>query len=578
MSVVRPAGLLLLAAGAGAWAQALPSAGSILRQQELSAPRRADQLSGRGPAVAPRPALDASGVRVRLKSVRFTDAGALASTQELAALVQDAIGKELTSAQLLQLADRVTNHLRAKGWFLARGYLPQQDVTDGDLEIAILAGRLQGGVDGITVGGNPARLSPARVRGTLAAALQDGGDADVHAGDLERGLLLLNELPGISAHSLLERGSGPDSTRMTIDVKEAPLTAGSSVGLDNFGGRYTGEHRATGQLRLNDLAGEGDGATLGAAASRGLGQVSAGYALPLGFRGLNLSASASALDYRIGKELAPLDLNGRALTAGLRLAYPIVLGTRSNLRASLAYDTRALADKGAGLTLRDKRVTSWTLGLGGERIDAQWGGGATSYAVALVAGKADLSRVAADLAADQAGPRVNGSYAKWTFALARVQRLQGPFSLQAALSGQGASRNLDPSEKFILGGSSGVRAYPAGEGAGDSGTLLRTELRYDAPAAPALGSLQVLAFADAGHVTLNRDVWGPGAVTNATGRNAYGLAGWGIGIEAARSGRHALQLAWAQRIGGNPGRSPAGNDSDGRADRGRLLLQAIFQL
>jgi hemolysin activation/secretion protein len=58
--------------------------------------------------------------------------------------------------------------------------------------------------------------------------------------------------------------------------------------------------------------------------------------------------------------------------------------------------------------------------------------------------------------------------------------LPGGFTLYASFSGQRASKNLDSSEEFFLGGPNGVRAYPQGEGAGDEGWLSRLELRHGA--------------------------------------------------------------------------------------------------
>ena len=51
------------------------------------------------------------------------------------------------------------------------------------------------------------------------------------------------------------------------------------------------------------------------------------------------------------------------------------------------------------------------------------------------------------------------------------------YSAFASFSGQMAGGNLDPSEKFYLGGSTGVRAYPSGEAGGSTGQLISLELR-----------------------------------------------------------------------------------------------------
>ena len=54
---------------------------------------------------------------------------------ELQATVQTAVGQDIGFAGLEQLADAATRHLKDTGWLLARAYLLQQDLTEGNLEI-----------------------------------------------------------------------------------------------------------------------------------------------------------------------------------------------------------------------------------------------------------------------------------------------------------------------------------------------------------------------------------------------------------------------------------------------------------
>ena len=83
---------------------------------------------------------------------------------------------------------------------------------------------------------------------------------------------------------------------------------------------------------------------------------------------------------------------------------------------------------------------------------------------------------------------------------------------------QGASKNLDSSEKFVLGGISGIRAYPQGDAAGDQGWLANLELRY-AFVPGRQGSL----FYDAGGVGINRQAF-------IAGSNQRRLSGYGLGL------------------------------------------------
>lgn len=557
-----------------AWAQALPSAGSILRQQEQAAPLRLEQLPRSGDKEVASPVqTEGSGLQITLKSVRFTGAQGLISQTDLDALAQNSLGKSLYTAQLQGLADDVTQLLQSRGWFLARAYLPRQDLTEGNLEIAILAGRLEGGVQGIVLNADGVRLDERHVRAVLSAALSTATSTGLNVADLERALRLLNELPGVSAQSSLERGLEADSTRLTVMIAEGPQVSGS-VTADNFGSRYTGPARATVQLRLNDPSRSGDQLVLNALATDGIVLGALNYSRPLGARGLGFAVNASRLWYRVGSDLAALGLVGTAQTAGAGLSYPLVLSNYLNLRASMGVDYKSLLDTSNGTTLRNRSVASMSAGLGGDSLDAWGGGGSTFFNLGLTQGSVDLSRSAADLAADQIGPRTHGRYSKASYALARLQKLPGLFTAYTALNGQFAANNLDSSEKFILGGSSAIRAYPSGEGSGDVGWVATLELRYDLPAPTSLGRLQWFGFFDTGRITLNKTLWGPGAVTNATNSNSYGLSGAGLGVTLTQAARYNARAFWARTLGSNPGRSTAGNFSDGRASANRFVVLA----
>lgn len=552
---------------------AAPDAGQILREQELTLPRSIERPVAPAPETV-RPALPDNGVKVRVRSIRFTGAQGLATEEQLQAQVKDALDRELGFGELQQLAERVTRYLKDRGWFLARAYLPQQDITDGDIEIAILRGRLDGGAGGHGIGiqADGVRLDQAHIRAILDRALAAGGDS-LRGTDLERGLLLLNDLPGITARSSLERGSAPGTTQVNVQVSEGPWITGSAW-ADNYGNRYTGAARANAQVNVNDPFRYGDQIVLGATAAEGLTLGRIAYSAPIGYSGLRASAGYTALTYEIGKELAAVGSEGSANTVNAQLAYAFVRSRPFNLSGSVGYEGKALQDETLGVVTRDKRVEDWSVLLSGDAFDSLAGGGLSNFSLTLTHGDLDLSRVPADLSADQSTARTQGNFSKVNYNVARLQKLSDRFTLFGALSGQTAGKNLDSSEKFMLGGPGGVRAYPVGEASGDEGWVGTAELRYDMPGKYAGGALQVLGFFDAGSVTLSKNPFGP--APNATNENRYALRGAGVGANLTSSGRFVLRGAWAAKIGDNPGRSAQGNDSDGKNADSRFWLQALM--
>src|SRR5690606_613203 len=97
----------------------------------------------------------------------------LVEDAELQAVVADALGRSLTFAQLQALAQRVSAALQARGYLLARAYLPRQDLSGGELEIAILIGRLQSSAGRVQVLSSDEDLRT-RMAAIADAALPDG--------------------------------------------------------------------------------------------------------------------------------------------------------------------------------------------------------------------------------------------------------------------------------------------------------------------------------------------------------------------------------------------------------------------
>lgn len=565
----QAAGLLAGLMGLTAQAQTLPNAASILRQQEAAVPQAVPKSVTTSIALPERrlmlPAEE--GALVRVRSIRFVGGEGWALEDELTDLVKPLLGQNLSNAGLMALTDRVNSALKSRGWLLSQAYLPPQDVTDGDIEIRLMPGLLDGGLEGIVVSGAQ-RVSAQRIRAMVAAPMQ-GQQARVNARLLEEGLLRAAELSGVSATASLERGAQPGSTRLTIEAKEAPAT-GVGLTLDNFGSPSTGVQRATGLLTLNSPLGLGDSLLLNAMASSGISMLTTQLSVPVGYSGLKLGASLTSLRYRVGGDLADLGLQGRALMSGLSASYPWVLTPTYKLRARLGVDHKAYVDSAMGEPIGDKVAQVVSLGLSGQMNDGLLGGGLNDWSLGLERGHMDLSHLPDVLAQDQAGPRTHGHFQKWLYSFTRLQPLAGQAVLQFSLNGQQASSNLESSEKFSLGGNSAIRAYPGGEAAGDNGMVASLTVSQPLSWPQAAQRLELSAFYDWGRIRVHhsRDQ----EIDSATGLNSYNLSGAGLALSLAQPGAWNLAMTWAYALGGNPGRSTTGSNSDGKSSRSRLLL------
>nr|VFK45748.1 MAG: Hemolysin activation/secretion protein [Candidatus Kentron sp. SD]VFK49553.1 MAG: Hemolysin activation/secretion protein [Candidatus Kentron sp. SD]VFK80830.1 MAG: Hemolysin activation/secretion protein [Candidatus Kentron sp. SD] len=559
-------------------AQTPPDAGSLLRQQE-----QLERLpSGRFPepeareAAPPAPRKQQEG-RVRVNEIRFSGSD-LAPEADLRELVRDAVGREMGFSALQGLADKVTRYLRSRGYVLARAYLPPQDATEGIIEIVIMEGRLEGSAEentGWRVSlAEGVRLDPARLAAIAEAASPSGGVPQQT--DLERALLLMNDLPGIKARARIEPGAGPGTSRIVVDATQGPLFEGN-LQANNYGSHSVGGEVINAHLDLNDPWGMGDHVGLDAIASQGVRFARLGYDIPLGAEGLRANADYTNMRYEVVNGIGrTLGNEGSSHIIRLGATYPFIRARAANLSVDFGLGHKNMKDESDAGVLRSRRVEQLTLGLRGNLPDGLGGGGFNTGQITFTAGDLDLSRAPADDAADAASLRTQGDYRVFGVNLSRLQRLPANFSLLGRVSGQLGSGNLDSSEEFILGGPAGVRAYPVGEAQGDEGWLANLDLRYDIPGGTPLGDIQLSTFVDAGHIRLH-DNPGNTPIGTATGRNHYSLQGWGIGAALVERQSHSVRLSWASRIGDNPGRGINGNDVDDKADRSRWWLQGAYR-
>ena len=467
-------------------------------------------------------------------------------------------------------ADRIKDFYNAKGFFLAQAIIPKQEVKDGVLIIFINEGKLDS-KEPYKINKKDLRISEQRVKAYMDDALKDNFLKE----SVERGLLNINDNPGVRTSLTLEPGIDPGSTKMVLDVNEGPLAQGS-VSVDNYGNRYTGDLRATASVDFNNPTGIGDQiGILGTKAIEGdLELKKIFYNFPIGTDGLRAGAFYSVVDFKIGKELKTNPIStGKAENANLNLKYPIYRSTAESLLTNFNYDKKYLYNTNAGSVTSDKELDNYTLGFTYQKIDQFIGGGYTQANINFTRGDLDLSKVASSLSGDQgnSGYKTNGSFNKQNIQLSRIQQLPEKFTLNFVADAQFASKNLDTSEKMSLGGPSGVRAYPAGEASGDEGYRYSFDLRYGLGNFPYFGDVTPLIFYDYGRIKQfkNKEV-STSSVTN----NEYSLSGYGLGVEAVNSNNFSLKFIAAHTNGGNPGASTLGKDSDGRSNDTRYWILA----
>jgi len=532
--------LAALAAGPAFAQTGQPDAGQTLRQlQQQPVPN----VPSARPTLSLPPETDTAAedsLRFRIASVQI-EGNSLIASAELRPLVEPLVGREASLRDVREAAARITALYRARGYIVARAYVPAQEMRDGVLRIGIIEGKLTSSkADNTSLVATP-------VLDRIVATQNLGGKA-IRSAELDRELLLIADLPGVGAvNGVLRPGQDVGSSDLTISAGPGKAREGD-VSIDNYGNRYTGQARINGRLDINSPAGIGD--RLGLRATYTEEQLLYGRAAwdaPVGGDGLRAGAALSTSRYDLGREFANLDADGTAHTGGVYASYPLLRGLNQNVWLRGAFDYRKLKDT---IRVTDtetrKKVKAATVEAYGDLTDALWGGAYSTWRLGAVLGKLDIDSPDA-LAADRAGPRADGSYRKIEYGATRLQALAPRTTAFLSLAGQWASQNLDSSEKFVLGGAYGVRAYPQGEGVGDDAWLANIELRQDLAAGVQLG-----VFYDHGHVKFNHDRYADGA-------NSATLKGAGLNLAVKyRSFDVRATVAWrtGERAVTAPDRNP----------------------
>ncbi|MGS0895696.1 ShlB/FhaC/HecB family hemolysin secretion/activation protein [Burkholderia stagnalis] len=464
------------------------------------------------------------------------DGNTVFGNDELQRLVADLAGGTLGFADLQRVAARITDHYRRHGYVLARAYLPRQEIDGGVVRIEITEGRY----GAITIR-NHSRVLDVALRQPLSSL--HSGDV-VRGSDLERSLLLLDDLAGVGARGTLRPGETPGTTDLVVDADKGPFASGS-LEFDNFGDVALGRYRAGGSVDVNSPLRLGDRLSLrGLVSNERQRYYRAAYQVPVGPASTRVGVAYSSLRYRLGGAFSDLDSQGRASVQTAYVTQPLVRARNLSITAQIQYENKNLRDDyGVFDARRDKNVGLWTFGASGNSQDGWLGGGRNGFSVMFGVGRLRSN----DPFEANALKKSIGSFAKLNVSALRVQALGRRFELYAQFSAQLASRNLDESEKFSLGGPYGVRAYALGTGSGDQGWQAGAELRY--LVAP---GWQLSTFVDAGRVQADKHPW-------THERNVQHMQAGGVGASWFGAKRQVtLTAAWPLGAAiGSPTRAPS---------------------
>jgi hemolysin activation/secretion protein len=497
----------------------------------------------------------AESILFNVTEIQIVGATAL-SQEQLADTYSDLIGQRVSLSELYGVANAITAKYAAAGYALCFALVPAQQIKDGVVRIQVV----EGFVARIVLENNHPLIPPS----VAAYGWRLLHSRPLRTADLERYLLLANDIPGYTVKAVFDRlpdrNAEPGATRLILRVERR--VADATITADNRGSRSLGSYRGDAFVSLRSIFGLGE---------------------EFQFHTLQ-SVQPGLLDYYSGLMSLPVDGEGTRVTDSI--SYSNTLPTIAALGAGNFRGTTWIASTSVEHPLERSRADSWWISAGftfkyldGDILDVPDSedriyianvattflvNGDTSTSYLHFAVNQGLPIFDATTSTSPLRSRSGGSgvYTSVVLDLARRQDIWGPFDTLTSFNGQWASRGLLASEQCGYGGALYGRAFDDSELVGDECVMGSTELRFsplallDRPP-KFLPLFQIYGFYDAG-IVWERGAILPGEEQSEVGQSCGG--GLRFGLSMGLSG----YFEYAQPI--------THDVADGGSRRGRVFV------
>ena len=459
-------------------------------------------------------------------------------------LYRENLGKEITLAEVYSIASAITQRYRHHGYILSRAFVPSQRLQKAGAQVEIRV--VEGYINRIVIDQKSgAILNPFSevlkntVRDQLEPILQK---RPLTNADLERYLLLANDLSGVKVRAIIRPSNGPGSSELVAVVTSKIL--GGELGYDNFSSKFAGPNRYSAVVRAQSFFGMGEKirvAHIRATQSDELQYVDARLSVPIGTEGLRFDAAAiRSSSPQLGFTLERTDISSLTREIDLGLHYPLVRSRNQNLTVGIGTIYRDVKVDVTDVPFQEDRIRSLVADVDYSVSDAL--GGFTSINVAAAKSLAIMNATDNAAPASSRPEAVAGNFRLYG-GVHRLQPLVPGLSLLLGAKWQYAAVPLFASEEFSVGGREYGRAYDFGEISGDRGAAARAELQISSDIAMAFGGqayaippgleamrgLQFYTFYDFGWIS-NTDT-----VDQDTDRHFASLASTGMGLRLSFS-------------------------------------------
>lgn len=369
-------------------------------------------------------------------------------------------------AELRKVTNRIATYYRAKGFFLARAYIPEQRMKNNIVKIVILESKFEK----VEVENNKTYKTK-----QIEKPFHNLFMKPINKASIESALLTLNSYPGLETHNIIVPGTSPGAAILKVSVKKEKRLKGQMV-FDNKGSQYTGDYRFLLSGTINNPTFQSDILSFNllqtVSPSNSLyGSVQ--YEIPYIPLDMSIGALYSKNQYEVGDVLKILNVNGSSRIARIYIKKWLIRSRSVSLKTQFGLSRKeATVNQITGLKEDKLSVASLS-------ISSSFGNLLGSNTLNVVFSQGIPNFMGTTLKNSEAGGKFSKTNLNYSFTKSLAQLFSNSFFnnqfLFAKFEGQYSKNNLVSLEQSSLGGPSNVRAYAISESLMDKSYFIALE-------------------------------------------------------------------------------------------------------
>ena len=247
---------------------------------------------------------------------------------QIQAVTASYIGKQVTLKDLREMADKITNIYRDKGYMTCGAVLPPQRIHDGVVEIRLIEGK----TGTVNLTGNRYTKT-----GYIMNRINLKPGEIANTEKLNRDLRWFQGTNDVQLRVVMKPGTEEGTTDYDIMAFE-PQNQSVTLYTDNDGYESSGRWRAGIFYNMKSVSGHRDSLRAHFIGSRGTKAWSLGYSVPISRKGMRLELDYSGNKTKVVKgELEPLGVEGKSNSFSVTWRAPFHVTEKSRHEAGLQY-------------------------------------------------------------------------------------------------------------------------------------------------------------------------------------------------------------------------------------------------